>query len=231
MKAVGISYGHNDKYNIGAVGFYYEDKINAEVGSIVLQKLTKDRLVKPYHLYKANVVSFTDSVSYRPQMANTLGLDIIIDIHHNAFSNSNAYGAETLAMSKEGIQLGECILKRHCSMNGYYNRGSKIDTRQLAFNKQSKMTSLIFEGFFITNKTDAARYNPNMEAEAIVLGLYDYLGLKRQEITDNAKVYIVKAGDTLWAISKRLGVSVDHLVEKNKIANRNIINVGQKLHY
>ena len=42
-------------------------------------------------------------------------------------------------------------------------------------------------------------------------------------------VYTVKKGDTLSAISKAYGVTVDQLVEWNNIKNRNLIRVGQKL--
>ena len=41
--------------------------------------------------------------------------------------------------------------------------------------------------------------------------------------------YIVKYGYTLWGISRRFNTTVDKLVSLNNIANRNLINVGQKL--
>lgn len=42
-------------------------------------------------------------------------------------------------------------------------------------------------------------------------------------------IYIVKYGDTLWGISRRFNTTVDKLVALNNIANKNLINVGQKL--
>lgn len=41
--------------------------------------------------------------------------------------------------------------------------------------------------------------------------------------------YTVQRGDTLWALAKKFGSSVDELVRLNKIANRNLILIGQKL--
>lgn len=41
--------------------------------------------------------------------------------------------------------------------------------------------------------------------------------------------YIVQPGDTLGAIAKKTGVSVKEISEKNRIANRDAIRVGQKL--
>ena len=46
-----------------------------------------------------------------------------------------------------------------------------------------------------------------------------------------ARYYTVKSGDNLSAIALRLGTSVNALVSKNKIANPNLIQVGQKLYY
>ncbi len=46
---------------------------------------------------------------------------------------------------------------------------------------------------------------------------------------NNEKVYIVKSGDTLFAISRMFGVTVDELVRKNGIENRNLIFPGQRI--
>ena len=42
-------------------------------------------------------------------------------------------------------------------------------------------------------------------------------------------VYTVKKGDTLTYIANKFGTSVDALVKKNGIKNKNLIYVGQKI--
>ena len=45
--------------------------------------------------------------------------------------------------------------------------------------------------------------------------------------TTQASSYIVKRGDTLWGISRRYGVTVRYLANKNGIRNPNLIYPGQ----
>ncbi len=45
------------------------------------------------------------------------------------------------------------------------------------------------------------------------------------------RTYTVRRGDTLSSIASRLGVSVGHLVQVNRIGNPNLIFVGQQLSY
>ena len=42
-------------------------------------------------------------------------------------------------------------------------------------------------------------------------------------------IYTVKKGDTLTYIANKFGTSVDSLVKKNGIKNKNLIYVGQKI--
>lgn len=70
-------------------------------------------------------------------------------------------------------------------------------------------------------------------------GFFGYAGLKRLDGGQEAEtaealaadtVYTVAAGDTLWAICQRYGVSLQALLKKNpQISNPNLITVGQKV--
>ena len=58
--------------------------------------------------------------------------------------------------------------------------------------------------------------------------VFEFL-LNQKPSTNEEEYYIVKYGDTLWAISRRFNTTVERLVALNNIANRNLIYVGQKL--
>ena len=93
------------------------------------------------------------------------------------------------------------------------------------------MPALLVECAFVDSSLDMKNYNPEKTAAAIYKGICTALALSENQKPDtNAEeYYIVKYGDTLWAISRRFNTTVDELVSLNNIANRNLINVGQKL--
>lgn len=229
MKKIGISFGHNDKFNIGSNGFLNEDKINKEVGELLINKLNAGGKCQAIRLYKENVKSYEDSLYYRPNMANQLGCDIAIDIHHNSFADERANGCEALGTGPNSELLANHILNQVQKL-GYFNRGFKYNN--YAFNRIAIMPSIIFEGFFVTNKLDCLRYNADKEASAIMQGIYNYFSLGAvSNSTSNEKIYTTVAGDNLTTIAKKINVTVDHLVNKNNIKNPNVIGVGQALKY
>ena len=85
------------------------------------------------------------------------------------------------------------------------------------------MPALIVECAFVDSSLDMANYNPEKAAAAIYKGICTALALSENQkpITDDEEYYIVKYGDTLWAISRRFNTTVDKLVALNNIANRN----------
>lgn len=67
------------------------------------------------------------------------------------------------------------------------------------------------------------------DANKIYVGQKIKLTVAVQQSSSN--VYTVKKGDTLSGIAAELGVTVDYLVKKNSIKNRNLIYPGQKVEY
>lgn len=228
MKLIGISFGHNDRFNVGAKGILFEDEVNKEVGELLINKINIGGKCKAIRLYKENVVGYEDSIFYRPNMANRLGCDIAIDIHHNSFMSDKANGSECLSNGENSELLANFILNEVQKL-GYYNRGFKYNN--YAFNAITIMPSIIYEGFFITNKADCDRYNADRESNAIMQGIYNYFKLGEIKVENKVDTYTVVKDDNLYNISKKLNVSIDHLVNFNNIKNANLIFPGQILKY
>lgn len=63
----------------------------------------------------------------------------------------------------------------------------------------------------------------------ILILLWPFGYAQAQEDQPDGPVYITQAGDTLWSISQRFGVSMDALVSKNGIADPNQLAIGAHL--
>ena len=226
-----IDIGHNVPYDTGAVGIRKEDDLNRLVGNTLISKL-RERGIKVVNCTPNTAKSLNDSLYQRVITANNSGATLFVSIHHNACPGG--YGAEVLCIKdnyKGGItiKLGEAILKELAAL-GLRNRGIK-DRRDLYVINNTSMPALLVECAFVDSSSDMANYNPEKTAAAIYKGICTALALTENQkpSTNEQEYYIVKYGDTLWAISKRFNTTVDRLVALNNIANRNLIYVGEKL--
>lgn len=226
-----IDIGHNVPYDTGAVGIRKEDDLNKLVGNALISKL-RGRGIKVVNCTPNTAKSLNDSLYQRVITANNCGATLFVSIHHNACPGG--YGAEVLCIKdnyQDGLstKVGEAILNELASI-GLKNRGVK-DRRDLYVINNTSMPALLIECAFVDSSSDMANYNPEKTATAIYKGICTALVLSenKKPSTNDEEYYIVKYGDTLWAISRRFNTTVDKLVELNNIANRNLINVGQKL--
>ncbi len=226
-----IDIGHNVPYDTGAVGIRREYDLNMLVGNALISKL-RGRGIKVVNCTPNTAKSLNDSLYQRVITANNCGATLFVSIHHNACPGG--YGAEVLCIKdnyQDGLstKVGEAILNELASI-GLKNRGVK-DRRDLYVINNTSMPALIVECAFVDSSLDMANYNPEKTATAIYKGICTALALSENQkpSTNEEEYYIVKYGDTLWAISRRLNTTVDELVALNNIANRNLIHVGQKL--
>ena len=226
-----IDIGHNVPYDTGAVGIRKEDELNRLVGNALISKL-RGRGIKVVNCTPGTARSLNDSLYQRVKIANNSGATLFVSIHHNACPGG--YGAEVLCIKNNyqgglSTKVGEAILNELSSI-GLRNRGVK-DRRDLYVINNTSMPALIVECAFVDSSLDMANYNPEKTAAAIYKGICTALALSenQQPSTNDEEYYIVKYGDTLWGISRRFNTTVDKLVVLNNIANRDLINVGQKL--
>ena len=226
-----VDIGHNVPYDTGAVGIRREDDLNRLVGNSLISKL-RERGIKVVNCTPNTAKSLNDSLYQRVNTANNSGATLFVSIHHNACPGG--YGSEVLCIKdnyQDGLstKVGEAILNELASI-GLKNRGVK-DRRDLYVINNTSMPALIVECAFVDSSLDMANYNPEKTAAAIYKGICTALALSENQkpSTNDEEYYIVKYGDTLWAISRRFNTTVDKLVALNNISNRNLINVGQKL--
>ena len=226
-----IDIGHNVSYDTGAVGIRKEDDLNRLVGNSLISKL-REIGVKVVNCTPNTAKSLNDSLYQRVITANNSGATLFVSIHHNACPGG--YGSEVLCIKNNyqgglSTKVGEAILNELSSL-GLRNRGVK-DRRDLYVINNTSMPALIVECAFVDSSSDMKNYNPEKSATAIYKGICTILAISedQQPSTNDEEYYIVKYGDTLWGISRRFNTTVDKLVALNNIANRNLINVGQKL--
>ena len=226
-----IDIGHNVPYDTGAVGIRKEDDLNRLVGNALISKL-RERGIKVVNCTPNTAKSLNDSLYQRVITANNSGAILFVSIHHNACLGG--YGSEVLCIKNNyqgglSTKVGEAILNELSSL-GLRNRGVK-DRRDLYVINNTSMPALIVECAFVDSSSDMKNYNPEKTAAAIYKGICTALAISenQQPSTNDEEYYIVKYGDTLWGISRRFNTTVDKLVALNNIANRNLINVGQKL--
>ena len=226
-----IDIGHNVPYDTGAVGIRREDDLNRLVGNSLISKL-RERGIKVVNCTPTTAKSLNDSLYQRVITANNCGATLFVSIHHNACPGG--YGAEVLCIKNNyqgglSTKVGESILNELSSL-GLRNRGVK-DRRDLYVINNTSMPALIVECAFVDSSSDMKNYNPEKTTAAIYKGICTALALSENQkpSTNDEEYYIVKYGDTLWAISRRFNTTVEKLIALNNIANRNLIYVGQKL--
>lgn len=88
---------------------------------------------------------------------------------------------------------------------------------------------IIEYGFLDSTKDDIEQLKNNYEnyAEAVVRAILEYIGYSYPSESQN-NTYIVKSGDSLWSIAKKLNVSVEELKNTNNL-NSNLISINQVL--
>lgn len=161
----GIDFGHNNPFDTGAVGYKTEDTLNAEVGTLVIQKL-KFLGHTVFDCTGRNGKSLIDSLAERCEIANINNVDVFVSIHFNA---GGGHGTEVFAISSAGKQLAESIVDSIASL-GYTNRGVKNGSKLYVL-KYTKMPAVLVECAFVDSKEDMNRYNSEDISEAIVKGL------------------------------------------------------------
>jgi N-acetylmuramoyl-L-alanine amidase len=170
------------------------------------------------------------TLSERAKMANDWGADIFISIHINA---GGGVGFESYiyngSVSTSTIAYQNIIHEEIVKVTGWNDRGKKREN--YAVLRETKMPAILTENGFIDNTTDANKLKNDSFLDNIsqghVNGIVKVFNLKKNS-TPSGITHIVQAGDTLWGISQKYGVTIEQIKEANGLTS-DTIYVGQKL--
>ena len=119
---------------------------------------------------------------------------------------------------------------RDIFVNKVYQRRDENDTSKDYDNllKNTNTETIVINYGYINNNDDINNVLNNYEryAESVIKAIADYYGVNYTKTFDNE--YIVKKGDSLWAIATKYGITVNELKQYNNLKT-NLISVGQVL--
>lgn len=188
-----LSAGHGGA-EPGAVAFgIHEKNVNLDV------MLECERILKQYpvKVVCSRRKDENDNVYEEVREANACGATIAVSFHANA-GKGDGFEVFYYLTSLEGMKLAETIEKHVIAVTGQNSRGRK--TNDLYFTRETTMTAVLCEGWFMDNKTDMQIADTLEErklfGKAYAMGILEYLGIpyESEEETDPEKLYRVQVG-------------------------------------
>lgn len=222
-----IDIGHNAPYDLGAMGIMSEDTLNFQVGNFLIEKCISAG-IQVVRCAPKNVVSLSDSLRKRVNIANDSNADFFISIHHNA--TPGGQGSEIYCYpGGKGEEVSKVVLPEIVSL-GFKNRGVKAGSFYVL--KHTNMSAILIECAFCDSQVDMRNYNCEKMAEAIFRGIIKGLKIKVPKDNEPSEVmdyHVVKAGDTLLGICRRYNITIKRVLELNDIKNIDFIQIGLKI--
>ena len=174
------------------------------------------------------------SLNERVEAIRNLKPDLSISIHGNAMGITSDYSMSAGFLtfySYNQIQDAAGIINSAVNRAmGYSDRN--IRKANLSLTRLTACPAVLLESAFLTNPQDYENLlkssNRQKLANAIAGASKEYL----EAVADYEKTevtYTIKKGDTLSAIARKHGVTVDAIAKRNKIQNVNIIRTGDVL--
>ncbi|MDV3428481.1 MAG: N-acetylmuramoyl-L-alanine amidase [Bacillota bacterium] len=161
-------FGHGTGQDRGASGYRVEEHDNREYGGIAIKKLQ----ALGHECYDCTppaspALTLGQSLAYRVNKANSIGSQLHLCFHVNAFETDKATGCEVEYASTSGQAYAAKVSNEIAKSLGLTNRGAKSDPGLYVL-KYTKMTAILIEPFFCDTKSDCDKYNPEKLATAIV---------------------------------------------------------------
>lgn len=158
--------GHNFKVP-GASGIFSETVEDRNVKNLVISKL-QNLNHTVYDCTDENGTTQSKNLANIVAKCNAHSVDLDISIHFNSF-NGVSYGVEVWQYSNKTQEVAQNICNAIAEL-GFKNRGVKTST-SLYILRKAKAPAILIECCFCDSATDAALYNAEAMANAIVKGL------------------------------------------------------------
>ncbi|WP_090091114.1 N-acetylmuramoyl-L-alanine amidase [Clostridium uliginosum] len=193
-KLIVIDPGHNFGGDDGAYAThdrvtYIERDLNMQLGV----KLKSDLESKGYTVMMTRnetdreTLAVTPSLTKRVNLANDIGADFFVSLHHNSADAASANGIETFYSSKSQDEnfggaysdskisisksMATNITNNICNKAGFTNRGGKDSG--LFVCRNTKMPSVLVECGFITNPSEAIKCTDSSSQEIVTSAIAD----------------------------------------------------------
>ncbi|WP_458626627.1 peptidoglycan DD-metalloendopeptidase family protein [Winogradskyella sp. PC D3.3] len=179
------------------------------------------------------VVSILDGIVRFAKYANGYGNTIVVR-HYNGMESTYAHLSHIGVKANDTIARGQYIGKGGNTGN---SRGSHLHL-ELSYKGEHIHPEYLFdfspkntirsEQVWVTQKWTHARYHSSRRASKVkVIKSADEAALA--SLAKQPKTYIVRKGDTLYAISRRNNMSISRLCKTNAIKPSSPLKIGQKL--
>ena len=236
MKKVVIDAGHGGSDG-GAVGNGIVEKdLNLEISKYMSNRLDELGIENTLIRDSDETIEPNDRVKKAVEPYGSKNDVLIISNHINA---GGGQGSEVIYALRNKDTFSKKIATElensGREVRKYYQRRYPSDSSKdyyFIHRNTGDTEAVIVEYGFLDNTTDAELLKKYWKdyAEAVVKAIASYVGVPYSYTGPvlNENYYIVKAGDSLWSISKKYGISVDKLKDINNL-DSNLLSIGQKL--
>ena len=166
-------FGHGTGQDRGAEGYRNEEHDCREYGALVIKKLQQ----LGHTCYDCTppaspALTLGQSLAYRVNKANSIGSQLHLCFHVNAYETDVATGCEVEYVSASGKTYADRIWPEMVNLLGVPKHGEGSEYRpNLYILKYTNMPAILIEPFFCDNKNDCNKYDPEKLAIAIVKGI------------------------------------------------------------
>lgn len=178
-KKILLDPGHGGK-DPGSISFTgkFEKYVNIDVALNLKEKL--ENMGATVYLTREGDTYIKNSE--RGRMADKLGCDILLSLHHNSLNNSDYFGLSTYYNTKNfkdkkyGYDLAEAIYLNAVTVNGVYRDGI-LDRNYEVLRETRTPAALIEIGFMSNPKEEMNIHNSSFQntiVEKIAAGIVDY---------------------------------------------------------